>query len=690
MPVAGASAALLVILSLLTLAWWELGEREDDARRRNLLVARVFAETVTRNVDSAALALTNLGELLRQGASPDSVQVGASMAQTLVNLPFVRGISVVRADGRILASTDLAAADLNIELARLGQRPRPDSDQLGEFIALRRLADLRDAGAAAPPGVGFLPLVRHVSVAGRPPVFLVASLNAEAFVNFQQTALNDEQSASALLSYDGRLIAATGQTTPPAGTDFRALAPFSEFLPSKEHGAWIGAGLRPGEQVGAFMTSSSRPLVLLVETERASLIEAWREQVRPLALAGAAAVLLIGVMTITASLSQRARRAAQRERDAAQAVVVRRERELAVTLESLQELVFRTDAQGRIGLVNERFGLLTAGRPGLALGRSLWSLVHADSQAAVRALFDPEDASGLRRTEAEAGDPHGRPHQFEITVMPLRDRGRVVGFAGSAFDVTQSREAARAIAQARDEAEAASRAKTEFIANISHELRTPLQAIIGFSELGQHRSREHPRLTALFGDVLRAGHRMLSLVNDLLDVSRIDSTIGAIHLERADLRPLVREVIDELRPLSDRRDLSLVLVLPEQAMVAKVDPLRFQQVVRNVAANAIKFAPPGSAVELRGEIDAEGLQLTVSDRGPGIPEGEIEAIFEAFVQSSTTKDGSGGTGLGLAICRKIMAVFGGHIHAENRAGGGAVFHLRLPARAPRDTEPMPL
>ena len=126
-------------------------------------------------------------------------------------------------------------------------------------------------------------------------------------------------------------------------------------------------------------------------------------------------------------------------------------------------------------------------------------------------------------------------------------------------------------------------------------------------------------------------------------------------------------------------------------LVAKVDPLRFQQVVRNVLANAIRFSPAGAGLQVQAEMDAQQqIHVAVRDEGPGIPPDELDKIFEAFVQSSKTKDGSGGTGLGLAISRKILHVHGGSIRAENNAGGGASFHITLPARGLTASQPTAL
>ncbi|PTT77310.1 PAS domain-containing sensor histidine kinase, partial [Pelomonas sp. HMWF004] len=163
------------------------------------------------------------------------------------------------------------------------------------------------------------------------------------------------------------------------------------------------------------------------------------------------------------------------------------------------------------------------------------------------------------------------------------------------------------------------------------------------------------------------------------------------HLEPCDLRAIVKAVLRELDPLLAQRQLRLSVRLPEQALDCKADPSRLHQAVRNVVANAIKFSPEGSALDIYGRYSAQGeVCLSVSDQGPGIPPAELDAIFDAFVQSSQTKDGSGGTGLGLAICRKILQVHGGHISADNRPGGGAVFHISLPQRVHGDTAPAAL
>lgn len=254
--------------------------------------------------------------------------------------------------------------------------------------------------------------------------------------------------------------------------------------------------------------------------------------------------------------------------------------------------------------------------------------------------------------------------------------GHTVGFR---IDITD-------LVRATEAAERAHRAQTEFIATISHELRTPLQSIIGFSELGQVFASGQPPLRGMFDDIHAGGQRMLRLVNGLLDVFKLDGSVGSLALCRCDLMPLVIEVIRELEPIAATRQVALAPPVAGAPLWVDADAFRLQQVLRNVLANALRFAPVGSVVEIGCGVDSDEVLVSIRDHGPGIPTDELETIFDAFVQSSRTRDGSGGTGLGLTICRKIMSAHGGRITAANAPQGGASITLGLPAAVPRGAE----
>ena len=242
------------------------------------------------------------------------------------------------------------------------------------------------------------------------------------------------------------------------------------------------------------------------------------------------------------------------------------------------------------------------------------------------------------------------------------------------------------LAQAQAEAEAASQAKSAFLANISHELRTPLHGILNFADFGLKRvaTARPEKLQTYFEHIKASGSLLLSLVNDLLDLAKLEA--GKMHFEwrSADLNLLVATVAEEFQARLAERELTLSCQVPEGPSRVVLDTTRMQQVVRNLLSNAMKFSLPHSTITLRTEQQPESVVLSVRDQGAGIPERELESVFDKFVQSSQTQTGAGGTGLGLAICREIVTAHQGKIWAENSSAGGAVFSvaLPLPASAP--------
>jgi signal transduction histidine kinase len=248
----------------------------------------------------------------------------------------------------------------------------------------------------------------------------------------------------------------------------------------------------------------------------------------------------------------------------------------------------------------------------------------------------------------------------------------------------------RELREAVEVAERASRAKSEFLANMSHELRTPMHAILSFAQLGIERAAaggsDPGRLEQYFGRIGQSGARLLVLLNDLLDLAKLES--GHMHYEfgEHDLATLATAAIQELQPLAAAAQLELRFDPCGEVPPIRCDPLRLSQVLRNLLGNAIKFTPAGGRVwlELRaGEAHGHGLRagrallLRVLDTGVGVPEGECESIFEKFTQSTRTRNKAGGTGLGLPICREIVQAHGGVIWAENRVPAGACFTVAL-------------
>jgi PAS domain S-box-containing protein len=344
--------------------------------------------------------------------------------------------------------------------------------------------------------------------------------------------------------------------------------------------------------------------------------------------------------------------------------------------------------------------------------------LHPDDRAGANQAMTDAIASGGGRYQAEFRLLHrdGTWRNILSRAQIQRDAdGRAVRMVGGHIDVTDYRRAQEDLRQHRDElelivaertaeavrakelAEGANRAKSEFLANMSHELRTPMHAILSFSRLGQDRMQngtaQLSKIATYLARIEQSGQRLLGLLNDLLDLSKLES--GKMRYEFAlhDLRDIVATVASELAGYAHERGV-IVAIVPVAAPVrARCDAERIGQVVRNLLSNAIRFTAAGLPVtmEVRGGeclAAADGpprdaVLIRVVDEGIGIPDDELEAVFDKFVQSSKTASGAGGTGLGLAICREIAAHHGGRIWADNNPGNGASFSLLIPV------EPLP-
>ena len=812
---AGVLLSLLMVGSLLGVLSYQRSGDLQHASERNKLLARVLEDHASRTLDAAVLATATLAQTMLREEDLQPSQLALRVRQLLSNQAALRALAVLAADGQVLAAAGTVETGTRVDLARLGPLPASGSEALGPYLAGRGLP-LVTQERTAPPGLGVLPYLRNVRRADGQTWWIIAVLNPDTFASFQEQTLRDPTRSAALVGYDGQVMAATSSAQLAAQQTLGALPPLRQFLPEREHGDWTGAGLAPGERLAAFRALRRYPLFVVVDLDRSAVTQETVVRTRWFAATGVGAIALVLVLSQLAARAQRAREEARQALDAAQAELAARGRELSVVFSSVRELMFRTDATGAVQLMNARWEL-TTGRPlAQALGQPLASLVSPASRAQAAALFEVDPDGAPKHAEVFIEGPEGHICRFDMTVVPLFEPRGLVGFAGSAVDMTELlatqqelrtqlafsasliesnplpivvldnlnrylrvnrawetftgrsrdrvvgtlaslahapelarlhdakdarlreqggelnyeaqarradgslrdvyvskalirgsdgqpaaivgafmdisefREAERATRQARDAAERASSAKSEFIANISHELRTPLQSILGFSELGSRRSEALPRTAAMFDDIHRSGQRMLALVNDLLDLSKLERPGLTLELMRMDVRDLLREVCAELAPLALAKQLELVQDYSPEPLVASVDGVRLQQVVRNLLANAIRFSPAQRSVELHAVAAARGegeIVLSVIDQGPGVPRGELEAIFDPFVQSSRTKTKAGGTGLGLAISRRIVQAHAGRIEVSHTPAGGAVFTVTLPAARFGDTRP---
>jgi len=327
---------------------------------------------------------------------------------------------------------------------------------------------------------------------------------------------------------------------------------------------------------------------------------------------------------------------------------------------------------------NPAFEELFGYAPADSIGKNLDDLVATEDtrseaeQYSQAALTQPVHGIGRRRRK------DGTLVDVEVLAVPVIVDGERVALMALYHDITE-------LLAARREAEDASKAKSQFLANMSHELRTPLNAIIGYSEMVQEEAEELGA-SGLAADVTRirtAGRHLLALINDILDLSKIEAGKMELHRETFDLATLVDEILATAQPLIEKNANRLELVCPPHIGTMHADLTKVRQMVLNLLSNAAKFTDHGTItliVERESGSGGDALILRVRDSGIGMTPAQMDRLFEAFSQAdAATAAKYGGTGLGLTITKHFAQMMGGDVTVESRPGVGSTFTIRLPA-----------
>ncbi|WP_022851819.1 cache domain-containing protein [Limisalsivibrio acetivorans] len=234
--------------------------------------------------------------------------------------------------------------------------------------------------------------------------------------------------------------------------------------------------------------------------------------------------------------------------------------------------------------------------------------------------------------------------------------------------------------RAKEDAENANKAKSEFLANMSHEIRTPLHGILSFSNFGLKKlgTASEEKIEHYFIQVHESANRLMTFINDLLDLSRLEAGSMDYRIQEEDILPVLQSIASEFQESLNEK--GIILEMPKEGATASIDRLRIGQVFSNVLSNAIKFSPDNRSIKVELIKHRGFAEVRVRDEGHGVPDEDKERIFHKFIQSAKTKTGAGGTGLGLAISREIISYHGGKIWTEDPpSGDGSVFIFTVPA-----------
>jgi len=354
-------------------------------------------------------------------------------------------------------------------------------------------------------------------------------------------------------------------------------------------------------------------------------------------------------------------------------------------VENANDIIFTLDLQPTLTSLNKAgeriLGYSHKEAAGLPLAQLLPPILQEKAREAVERVAAGE---AYPHQEWEVAARDGRRTPVEVSLQAIRRRGHTVGLQAIARDISERKRAEDELLRAKETAEAANRAKSEFVANMSHELRTPLNAVIGYSEMLQEIAEERDQQDMLqdLSRIRTAGKHLLGLINDVLDLSKIEAGKVQFSNERFAVAPVVHDVASTLAPLAERNHNRLQVECQPGLGYMVADQTRTRQVLLNLLSNACKFTDNGTVrMEARrgGGETAHWIEFRVSDTGIGMSPAQVEKLYRPFEQAdaSTTRK-YGGTGLGLAISRRLCELMGGSLSVESQLGRGSVFTVRLP------------
>jgi PAS domain S-box-containing protein len=369
-----------------------------------------------------------------------------------------------------------------------------------------------------------------------------------------------------------------------------------------------------------------------------------------------------------------------RQREAEAALRLSEQRYRSV-VESVIEIVFQTDLEGRWTFLNPAWEEVTGYPVGESMGRAAIDYLHPDDRPRMAELFAPLVARRVDTVQSELRYiAKGGEHRWVAirASASLDAESELIGIAGILSDVTERKLAAEQLALARDQALAAARAKSEFLANMSHEIRTPMNGVIGTAELLLQTDLT-PEQREYATTVHGSGEALLRIIDDVLDLSKVEA--GRLELEAIDfdLPGALRHACDLFLPRAREKGVALECDLDESLpSLVNGDPVRLGQVLANLVSNAVKFTDEGM-VRVNAHVedsadDALLVRVEVSDTGIGVAPEAIDGLFASFAQADTsTTRRYGGTGLGLSISRQLVDLMGGQIGATSDEGSGSTF-----------------
>lgn len=360
-------------------------------------------------------------------------------------------------------------------------------------------------------------------------------------------------------------------------------------------------------------------------------------------------------------------------------------------VENLNDIVFNIDLDGNFTYLSPIIEKISGYKIDDIVGQPIEKFIHPDDLPGFHEMLKKGMEKRKESYDFKAIDKRGETHYISASGRVQRRDSKPIGITGIMTDVTDSRMMREELKAAKIRAEESNRAKSEFLANMSHEIRTPMNAILGFSELLLEEDLTEEQMENV-KTIYESGDILLALINDILDLSKIESGKMVVNEEAFYLLEFLNSVMSLFRPKAEEKGLKLNLKIDKDISSQIVsDPDKIRQIIINLIGNAVKFSDSGkidvSAKMKEKDDETDILTISVKDTGIGIPQKKIEAIFDPFsqVDASTTRR-YGGTGLGLSITKNLVELFDGKIRVTSREGKGSTFTFSIPVKRPTAEE----
>jgi PAS domain S-box-containing protein len=673
---------LTIVLALGIALLRERSQSLHQARQETAVLTTVLEENMARMFGSVDIALLGIATYLSPRTLPrHDAETRSIMLGYLQHLPAVRALFVIGPDGFIQHDTDYPKTP-DVSLA--------DRDYFRQYIQQADLSQGLSSAIQSRSGTGwFIASTRRiVSPEGEFRGVLVAAIQLNSLSRLYHKLDLRPGQVMALYHKDGRLIARHPADDASIGRSYGELPLFSQHIPRERTGVYTTDGPPVNSpRIVSYRLLENQPLVVVLSTQKAVVLETWQRTAN-----GALGAAIVFSLLMAAGLLFFIQRQQQKQRaiilEAAQAeasAVANANAKFRTFFEQGCFLSCVLSLDGTVLEANNATLGASGYTPEQVIGRKFWDSIWWSGMPAhtvkVRQGFEKARDGAVFTCESVYLHANGNQRLAELVLSPVLDaNGAILSIAAVSVDITDRKQIEEQLRTLAAELTNADRLKGEFLATLSHELRNVLAPMQNGLYLLEHAAPESESADRAQRIMQNQLDQMRLLIEDLLDVARVNTGKVRLECELVDLRKVLADVTESAQAFMEPAGHRFTTVFPDESLDVNVDANRMHQVFINLLSNAAKYTPPGGHVSLKARKDSQEIIVQVTDDGIGIPAEAQLKVFDMFEQISRDASYSqGGLGIGLALVHKLVALHGGRVEVFSEGAGlGSTFTVRLP------------